>query len=661
MTIQLEASTICAENIALFSILHSFRNAGPVQSVPFPPSSNALDRVLACQDGYALSLDKERGLASILAFLAQTENDRNHIPAVCIEQSADLLNLNVFVAVNRTRCDDGDSILRNTVRCLDNLFLVLARVSDSKWLSNSLLDCANNPDRRDYPSIEKDIFAEVISMCSKRILQRLRFTSIVGESKKKPIKEVLKKTIECVKMIDTTRIPSRTLASTIDIFTRRSREVIKLINSWSGNQTEPRLGALVEGIHHLGQVETLGSMLDRIPNKDMSPAERKSLLNVVHKVSRYRTAAKFLYRTAKKVPLARQMKASAIKLPSEAFQSFSPSGYVPVLRTTLLRIDQKYIRDNALTQVLHFLDAPKGKAADQFSACVRGTMREAKIHAEIQLIAHCERRTSKIPPRVICASKDACFLCNSLIKLAGKLHTPRCHGRLYPGWRLPSLPQLKEIERMFNDVLQSCIKESLSTLLLRRQKTVFPLPNESTLLTLPMSETTKCSSVQKDMDRVRTPTPSLPRIFEESNRTAESAGRAMSSDQTVSDASGAGDTLQIRRLSTPDSLLSARQAPFQSPILSNGIDVYRTSSLHTAGRLELQVEIVTSSPDFGYTVEWLTDEDSRRVRESHRSSIINAESLDSEMSLSNLQSLYITAEGTTVKVEWHARIRSSAS
>jgi hypothetical protein len=72
----------------------------------------------------------------------------------------------------------------------------------------------------------------------------------------------------------------------------------------------------------------------------------------------------------------------------------------------------------------------------------------------------------------------------------GKIHTPRCHGRLYPGWRLPFSPRLKEIEQRFNRELANHIRNSLTTLLSRRKKTVYPDPPESTLLTLPVSAST---------------------------------------------------------------------------------------------------------------------------------------------------------------------------
>lgn len=69
----------CAENVALVSLLHSVPNSGPVQSVPAPPSSNMMNHLSSGREDYILSFDRERSLAGILAFLAQTEDDPNHI------------------------------------------------------------------------------------------------------------------------------------------------------------------------------------------------------------------------------------------------------------------------------------------------------------------------------------------------------------------------------------------------------------------------------------------------------------------------------------------------------------------------------------------------------------------------------------------------------
>ena len=121
----------CAENVALLSLLHSVSNSGPIESVPVPPSSNTMNHLPRRED-YILSFEREHNLAGVLAFLAQTEDDPNHIPAVCIEQNLELGGLNVLLAINKSKWCDGDTILQDLKQRFQRLFSVLSISSDSK-------------------------------------------------------------------------------------------------------------------------------------------------------------------------------------------------------------------------------------------------------------------------------------------------------------------------------------------------------------------------------------------------------------------------------------------------------------------------------------------------------------------------------------------------
>lgn len=72
----------------------------------------------------------------------------------------------------------------------------------------------------------------------------------------------------------------------------------------------------------------------------------------------------------------------------------------------------------------------------------------------------------------------------------GRMHTARTYGRLYPGWRLPFALTLVGLEQRFNVLSESYVNAGLRTLLLRSRRTEYPDPNESTLLTLPLSAST---------------------------------------------------------------------------------------------------------------------------------------------------------------------------
>lgn len=127
------SALIWAENIALLSLLHSVPNSALVQAVPKPPSKNPLP--VYAQSGltsYPLSFEREKGLVATFAFLAQTKEDPNHIPAVCVEQDTGSGSLNIILAINKTKKADGSVILNDLKGGFENIFAVL-KMSESAY------------------------------------------------------------------------------------------------------------------------------------------------------------------------------------------------------------------------------------------------------------------------------------------------------------------------------------------------------------------------------------------------------------------------------------------------------------------------------------------------------------------------------------------------
>jgi hypothetical protein len=116
----LPPAVICAENIALLYLLHS---------VPVPPSRNEISQSPIRQGTYSLSFARERILASTLAFLSG-RNDPNHVTALCIEDNPELASLNVVLAVNRARWEDGNEVLQDLKQSLEKIFAVLSEISE---------------------------------------------------------------------------------------------------------------------------------------------------------------------------------------------------------------------------------------------------------------------------------------------------------------------------------------------------------------------------------------------------------------------------------------------------------------------------------------------------------------------------------------------------
>ncbi|KAI2464087.1 hypothetical protein F4781DRAFT_414184 [Annulohypoxylon bovei var. microspora] len=478
-----DPAIICAERIAALHFLHH---------VPVEPSSNPVTKVQSRSAGYTLPFEKERDLAGTLAFLAYHKVDVNHIPALCIEEGPDATYINVLLAINKFEYDEGRQILEELKNWFDEIF--------------SLLD-------QDYASsshIENDVFKVIISMCRVRILHRLRLEGRLAQ--KQSIKNALQTAFDYFRHEGRGNIiKSKKLLPTLKRFIERAREVLRLTDSWINHRTDLELEELVEGIRRLRQVESLEALIENIPDNIMHPNLRDSLLNMISKVARYREAARFLYRISKKIPLARKMRAVIVQWPQNAFAKSTKSinsQYAPNLNTTVSLIEGLKNRERNLADICRLLNSDekaesrkltREEASDRFAAQARRTLREAKIHAEIQLLYYCELNIphSRLP-RVVCSSKDACWLCNEFILLYEKMHTPSSHGRIYPGWRLPALRD-DDLARRYNQRLQGSLRSSLKTLFARRKRTVYPYPNESTLLALDLSDST-LSSVSLPLD-----------------------------------------------------------------------------------------------------------------------------------------------------------------
>jgi hypothetical protein len=77
---------------------------------------------------------------------------------------------------------------------------------------------------------------------------------------------------------------------------------------------------------------------------------------------------------------------------------------------------------------------------------IQGRDMACYVHAEIQLLVHylaesSQQRLCGPPPRVIGASKSACFLCFLFISCHGTFRSPLTHGRLYDQWTIPDLAE----------------------------------------------------------------------------------------------------------------------------------------------------------------------------------------------------------------------------
>ena len=131
-------AVIRAEYISLLCLLHS---------VPALPSRNAIDNIPVRHSGYTLPFLRERNLAGTLAFLSNLKDGPENIPAICIEEDPDSVKLNVLLAVNRVRPNDGKAVLEELKVGFERIFALLSQASDGDLISILSPYTANQRDK----------------------------------------------------------------------------------------------------------------------------------------------------------------------------------------------------------------------------------------------------------------------------------------------------------------------------------------------------------------------------------------------------------------------------------------------------------------------------------------------------------------------------------
>lgn len=308
-------------------------------------------------------------------------------------------------------------------------------------------------------------------MCEEKIKDRMELTKDVDKSLQKSI-QILLRTGSLTKKTKT-----------------KTRQLIARIDEYRKHQTVQRLVPIIEGAKTLSQTPNFDVRVETISNKILDPGQRTKIVQTLLKVAQYRDTARILYRAAKKFKAARNMQVIAVELPPETF-TFATCTNTD-LKSTLTRIQAlpKHDKDyHRLTQIIrNQKSATPINPEGSFAEWCEKSQWAGKVHSEVQLIAYYEQHRLRPPPRVICASKKACFLCDAFIKLYAKFYTPRCHGRLYPGWKLPRSIGL---DAQFAHVLEDMARQSVRTTLNQNKSIKFPDPLESSIFTRNSSKTT---------------------------------------------------------------------------------------------------------------------------------------------------------------------------
>lgn len=242
-------------------------------------------------------------------------------------------------------------------------------------------------------------------------------------------------------------------------------------------------------VHYLAEVP-LRALLDCLPVQDMNSDAQERLFSCLSKVARYWESAKFLCRQAKRFQVLNQVTVESVYLLGESFKRPAAT-FAGTVQSVLSNLSNKGTL-SGFQGLPEWAQKVTGWASPGiFAGAVNKRIRESKIHAEIQILAHYENASPDVlQPRVIASSKDACYLCNACIRLHGKHSVPKSHGKLYPGWRLPGTQRFDPLRQKLNAFLEQEIRATLQELSRTNTKPVVKFANESSIFPLHISAST---------------------------------------------------------------------------------------------------------------------------------------------------------------------------
>ncbi|QKD51490.2 uncharacterized protein FOBCDRAFT_198841 [Fusarium oxysporum Fo47] len=420
----------CARNIALLYYL------GRIGCKPQKNSIQDCEPIRKADINRALSLQDEKLLTSTLAFLSSIRDDAMSVTAVCVEEKKS--SVVVMVAANAKDSHNSSSYLDAVKEGFDKIFRSLNRETP---VSSESLHCR--------------IISIVISMCRSRIMSRARFIRRGQRQGFDTILKKVKKEMARFTMNDDKREYmrlSQVLISRIDAFQ------IKLAQGPSNTSAlDKKLELIINTFADISRISSLSTMLLEDIGPRMEPDLCSGLLNTIHKLAHYKTCAWTLVKLSRRYSILGRTSTIAVRLDDTAFGKPPAETVGFKLEEHLKKLKKEYNTNWDLDNFGQRLATNTKKFWEDFLRVTN----EPKIHAEIQLMWHLERHPSSKPPRVLASNKDACFLCNAFISFHGKYMIPKTHGRIYPGWRLPSTG-LNETRRLFVRELERIAVERLN-------------------------------------------------------------------------------------------------------------------------------------------------------------------------------------------------------
>lgn len=191
---------------------------------------------------------------------------------------------------------------------------------------------------------------------------------------------------------------------------------------------------------HVGQMIKIARSLDQSPcltnlvnnSTDLSPKERTTVRDWVAKLGHYYNACAALVSAARRKRRSFQnirVESFQISVPMSVRSPSAPGSAIPLLKS---------LRDSpGMSKVLKRFGDSESEACTALLDRLDSTRSGIKVHAEIKLLFYYETHPVSLKPRIICANKSACFLCDLFLRVHGQFQVPMTFGKLNERWIIP--------------------------------------------------------------------------------------------------------------------------------------------------------------------------------------------------------------------------------
>ena len=337
------------------------------------------------------------------------------------------------------------------------------------------------------------LLAQIVAMDEPRILSRLCIDHSLGINRKKgktsPIARLLT-LLEDTPRRELEQVPTNDLRP-VQLHLKDMKSIHGKLQPLVGvKRHKAELHNLIKQLLEL--CRSLTSRIDEATGplaRLFSNADKQIPLEKLRKLGYYFSISRDLYSAAwnRKYHIFDHVKVEVIQIRNTA-NSVSPR--LPTNLTACLERVQK--SQNLKRQVSDLARLSSEGEKRLFNQTVSRAPKYWKVHAEMQLLLYYEVHPSLKKPRVICSSKDACYLCDLFFKVHGRYHIPKTHGRLYEMWGLPAFDaelisgmelgkrsrgNLSRVVERFSNLIEQQVVSVISG-----NHTRFPFGNESTLL-----------------------------------------------------------------------------------------------------------------------------------------------------------------------------------